>query len=199
MSEEILPDEDATGCIVTHGRGFSIHLYPDKLFYPADPRVEDCSIEGIFHSLSMQCRYKGNCDHFLSIAQHLVHCWEIAPEEFKREALLHDVSEGVSGLGDIPRPMKHMFPELVAHERRISAVIHPWLGIPVDMSPEVKAIDNIVLATEKKFNLIRSCDWGPLPEPLDWEYMEFWTPVEAEEALHRAFQIEESKRMGVAA
>lgn len=49
--------------IQTHSGGqFDVH----------NPRAQDVCLEDIGHSLSMQCRYNGHCEHFYSVAEHSV-------------------------------------------------------------------------------------------------------------------------------
>lgn len=184
---------DPTGCFVKEGRGYALHLYSGNLFYPSDPQPHEFTIEDIAHSLALQCRYNGHCDYFYSVAQHSVHCYELATDEFKREALLHDSVEALAG-GDLPRPIKHILTGYPDFEHSIAKVVHPALGIPVDMSPEIRVIDNIMLSTEKHLIVTKSGHWGDLPEPLNWKTLPGWDPEYAETRFMEAWRSLESIR-----
>lgn len=176
-----------SGCIETHGRGYGIRLNSGHFFFPGSPSVDEFELSDIPHNLSHHCRFAGNTKLFYTVAQHSVHCWEMAKShcpEFTREALMHDAVEALSGAGDVARPVKREIPILEEWERRIAEVVHPLLGIPVDMSPEVKHIDNTMCATEAVWLLPKPRDvtveiqmMASLPKPLPWTGFVVW-PVE---------------------
>lgn len=175
------------GCQVDEDRGYAIYLWSGGLFYPGDPRVEDIKIEDIAHSLSLQCRYNGMCDRFYSVAEHSVHCWKVAPEHLKREALLHDASEAYTG-GDMPRPIKHIIPGYHEFEQKIERVVHTALRIPIHKTEAVAFIDDTMLATEKRILCPRSEMWAGLPDPLHWDRLPCWSPPEAERQFLKAYR-----------
>jgi len=210
----------ATGCIYDKDRGFAIHTWTGKALYANDIRAEDICIEDIAHGLAMTCRYGGQADQFYSVAQHSVHCYDMAvsqglSQELLKEALLHDAVEAY--LGDFPRPWKMAIPSLSEFETMVESQIHPILGIPVHKSDEVRFIDETMLATEMPLlfqehgtyiniggELVYTGDatiTAGLPERLDWDHMSFWEPKAAERRFLAAYNELESKytTTGVAA
>lgn len=113
-------------------------------------RPEECefTIEDVAHALGNLCRFNGHCSRFYSVAQHSVYCSRYAPEGFELEALLHDAGEAF--YGDVATPLKRQLPEFRALMRRVDAAVHARLGIPVEMSPEVRDIDLRMLAAERE-------------------------------------------------
>jgi hypothetical protein len=151
-------------------------------FFPLDPRVEEIHLEDIAHSLSNQCRFAGHCKSFYSVAQHSVLVSRRVPVEHARWGLLHDAAEAY--LVDLPRPIKRcsamgdLYREI---EARLMRAICERFGLPFGEPPEVKAIDNAMLMTEKR-------DVMP-PSPVEWhctdekalpEIIVPWSPTEAE-------------------
>ena len=199
----------ASGCIYDEARGYAIHTWTGRAFYPKDIRPEDVTIEDIAHGLSMTCRYGGQCDFYFPVAQHLVQCWEMAletnlPLHERREALLHDAVEAYLG-ADFPRPYKMMIPALSEFESMIEAQLNPILGIPVKKSKAVKFIDETMLATEmplvfQTHGTYVSRDGGVyvytgtediqsgLPPRLNWTSMPSWSPEYAEARFLDAFE-----------
>jgi len=209
----------ATGCIYDSTRGFAIHTWTGKSFYANDIRPEDICVEDIAHGLSMTCRYGGQSDYFYSVAQHSVHCYDMAvsqglSQEFLKEALLHDAVEAY--LGDFPRPWKMAIPLFSEFEHMVEAQLHPILGIPVNKSDEIRFIDETMLATEtplmfQEHGMYKRVDGkfvysgddeiiAGLPERLDWVYMGYWEPKAAEEFFLSVWdEISQAKTTGVAA
>lgn len=156
-------------------KGDWIQTYTGKKFYPLDPRPEDVNIEDIAHSLSLQCRFMGHCDHFYSVAQHSInvaefvarcyhkndifwqeHLLDYAEEKISYDdmvchALLHDASE--SYLMDVPRPIK---PHLINYkeiEEKVMDVISERFELP-KLGPEhksfLKSVDYLMMMVEHK-------------------------------------------------
>jgi hypothetical protein len=155
----------------TASRGAWILTYPTGVkFYPLDPRQEEIHIEDIAHALSLICRYGGHCSTFYSVAEHSVRAsnaiaglltrtggrlpLDMSLEQLRVlefEALMHDAAEAYPP-GDLLRPVKKL-PEvaaLLAVQDRIDAVLRLKFGLAVKEPPEVKAIDNVLLATESR-------------------------------------------------
>lgn len=193
---------EPTGCIHDPKRGYAIHTWSGKAFFPQDVRPEDVCIEDIAHGLSMTCRFGGQSDQHYTVSQHSVYCFELAPPEYKREALLHDAVEAYLGV-DFPRPYKLMVTGLVEFEHMIERQLNPILGIPVTKSDVVRDIDETMLATEMPLlfqkhgayierggqltytgdaNIIEG-----LPQRLGWRSIPEWTPAQAEERFLDAY------------
>lgn len=175
------------GCPPTD-RGIFLSLASGRPFYPEDPRVEDFTIEDIAHGLSNLCRYGGHCSDFYSVAQHSVLVSHHVHPENALWGLLHDASEGL-GLVDLPRPVKALLPDYHRLEKKVMAVIAKKFSLTPSVPSEVKEVDEIVLATEKRDLMPPGLDWGPLPDPLPEEIVPY-TPQEAEmEFLDRFYEL----------
>lgn len=116
-------------------------------------------IEDIAHALALQCRFNGHCRLFYSVAQHSVHCSEICDQKYAMECLLHDAAEAY--IGDIVRPLKSVLSESGLHEIEFEfeCLIAEALGLQVvnGYREEVRRVDNIMLATERR-DLLPPCD-----------------------------------------
>lgn len=152
-----------------------LQTWSGKQFFPLEPRVEDIQFDDIAVSLSRTARFRGMTSEFYSVAQHCVLASRHVAAGFALAALLHDAHEAYTG--DIPRPLKQLLNEasdgaVKRIERRLDAVICDAFGYPVKLlyRPEVEAIDEVLLATEKR-DLLDSLGpepwpWHPLPPPL---------------------------------
>lgn len=117
-----------------------IRTYSNKYIDLINPRVEDIDIESIAAALSKVCRYGGHCPKFYSVAEHCIHCVELAVKDgLKGDVLkcifLHDASEAY--LGDVVKPLKNNLPDY--------AVIEQWMEHIIDArfnldSPRYKII-----------------------------------------------------------
>lgn len=121
-------------------------------FYPLDPRPEEILLKDIAWGLSQTCRYAGQCKFPYSVAQHSVLCAMIAEqlypgnEELILWALLHDATEAY--ISDIPRPLKKFLPDYIKIEDELMAKIAHKFHLGSCMPPEIKQIDNGILADE---------------------------------------------------
>jgi hypothetical protein len=61
-------------------------------------------LEDLIPALSRQCRFNGHCAIFYSVLEHCCLVSALAPVGFKREALLHDLAESITG--DVITPLK---------------------------------------------------------------------------------------------
>ena len=127
-------------------KGDWMQTFSGRRFYPADPRTEDVSIDGIAHALSHMNRFNGHTRWPYSVAAHSVFAWEFAPTGFKLEALLHDASEAY--ICDLARPIKRMLVDYQHMEKQVDAIIRSKFGLPAKMSVVVKYIDWRLLVTE---------------------------------------------------
>lgn len=119
-------------------------------------------------ALSRQCRFGGHvrCTHY-SVAEHSIRVAAIVPLEHRLAALLHDAAEAY--VVDVPRPLKKLLGAAYAEiELRVARAVGERFGVDlVDLPPEVRHADEVLLATEKRDILSRPPrDWLPLPEPL---------------------------------
>lgn len=157
-----------------------------------NPSPELVSLDDIAHHLSLICRFKGACRVFYSVAQHSVLASELVAPPFKKQTLLHDSTEAY--IGDWPRPMKVLMKQLgvlqaMEHiEGSIAMAIGTKFGVElVNLPPEVKHADNVMLATEKRDLLGPPPKvWVALPDPRP-EVIEPWSPERAKQEFLAAF------------
>jgi len=136
-----------------------LETYTGRKFWAADPRMEDVTIFDIAHSLGYKCRYNGHTAKFYSVAEHCVTLalkarQEGLPVATQFQMLMHDGSE--TYLPDVPRPIKHLFPELVAMEKLNDRVIRDWAGLSHDVPPIVKEWDARIITDERRQVLLPS-------------------------------------------
>ncbi len=138
--------------------------YSGIRFYPANPRLEDISIDDIAHSLSLQCRFAGHIAHFYSIAQHSVLVSHNVPPALALEGLLHDAAEAYCQ--DLIRPIKHA-PGLEGYreiEARLERTIAIRFGLTYPWPEAIKEADNCALQTERrdlyKSGVGEKFEWG---------------------------------------
>lgn len=80
------------------------------------------------------------------MAQHLVNCSYIVPEEFAYPALMHDTSEAFTN--DITTPLKMLVPLFKEIEIKIEQDMSTRFGFQYPLPPEVKMADLQMLALE---------------------------------------------------
>lgn len=130
--------------------------YTGKRLHLDAPAIEEIDVADIAHSLSLLCRFNGQCSHFYSVAQHSVHVSELAecigPKDRKREfaiaGLLHDAAEAY--IGDIVSPVKGYCPQLAELEDRILKVICAKFGVSLPFPEEIRVADVAMLGSEAK-------------------------------------------------
>ena len=125
---------------------FHIMLQSGRLFDLANPSSSDIEIEDIAHGLAHTCRYAGQCRSFYSVAEHSVLVSRNISHS-KLAALLHDSAEAY--VGDMSRPLKQLLPQYKVIEKRIEQVIFLRFGIDWPPSPDVKFVDQCVMAAEQ--------------------------------------------------
>jgi hypothetical protein len=87
-------------------------------FYPLEAEVDKFSIKDIAHALSNICRWGGHTSYHFSVAQHAYIMSHLVSPENAMEALMHDATEAY--LGDIPTPIKRLFPEYLDIEDKLA-------------------------------------------------------------------------------
>lgn len=128
-------------------------LHSGGKFDLLEPRVEDVKIEDIAFGLSNLNRYTGQCRY--TVAEHSVLCSRAVPQEFALEALLHDAHEAY--VGDVGRPQQRAMKEIMGAtwspfmrlSERVERVVRAAFGLPLEMSPEVKQVDNRIVYNER--------------------------------------------------
>lgn len=165
-----------------------IQTFTGRAFYPNDPRVEDIDVIDIAHALSNLCRFTGHVKKFYSVAEHSERASQLAKPGFELAALLHDSSE--SYLVDVPAPIKPYLKGYKEIEQRLQRVIELYFGLEPGIleSPEVKRVDMIMLATEKRdlMGTPPPASWVELPDPTK-EIIIPRTPMQANAAFLKRF------------
>lgn len=123
-----------------------------RKFWPARPRIQDITVFDIAHALAMKCRYNGHSRKFYSVAEHCVLLSGYArylglPVETQYHLLMHDANEAY--LPDVPRPIKHFFPDLLKMEHQLDAMIREWAGLGPVVPHVVKELDSRVIKDER--------------------------------------------------
>lgn len=133
-----------------HGEYF--RTVSGRKFWPLDPRIEDLDIDDMAHSLAHQCRFAGHTDTHYSIAEHSVRgSYYLDTIEDAFAFLFHDAPEAY--LIDMPRPIKRtgLFGWLYCkYEDQLWRLIARFFGLPFAMKPQIKEVDNRMLATERR-------------------------------------------------
>jgi len=144
-------------------------------FHPTDPSPYLVRIEDIAHALAHTCRYGGHTSSFYSVAQHSVLISRALPPDLRLWGLLHDAAEAY--VGDIPRPLKGHLQGYDGIEGRVmQAIVLAFNLQPSTMPPEVKAIDDAIIADEAKALMPRAArDWPGAELALGIE-IEPWAP-----------------------
>jgi hypothetical protein len=149
-------------------RTFTDKVFDLKLLDPASICIED-----IAHGLSMQPRFGGQLNGFLSVAQHSCLVAVSVPVEHRLAALLHDASEAY--LGDMPSPFKKILPDFKEHENRVMEVIAEKFGFDFPLHKKVKEADYKMLSVE----------WIECVEKKNAAF--YWTPKQAKERFLEHF------------
>lgn len=141
----------------------SIQLQSGQYFDFNLPFESEYTIEDIARALSRICRFGGHTNRFYSVAQHSVLVSSIVPEAIKIPALMHDAAEAF--VGDVPSPLKALLPDYRKLEKRVERGLRYKFNLPIELAPEIKEADLIMLATERR-DLMPSPDDGP-----EWEIL----------------------------
>ena len=137
------------------GASTRIRLYPSgTLFTPFDPRPEDIHIEDIAHALACINRFGGHLAEPYNVAHHSLLVSDLCPEQ-PLEALLHEVAEALSGLGDVCGPTKRHQSlrgpvKALEHDIERAAAIRFCLPPGFASHPKVKEADLLVYAWEDR-------------------------------------------------
>lgn len=168
-----------------NNRGDWMQTATGRAFFPLDPRPSEIFIADIAAALSKLCRFGGHTRKFYSVAEHCVLMAGKAPAEIALSALMHDASEAY--LSDVIRPIKSSLTNYCAIEAALERVIAERFNLPFPMLPEVKRLDNAILADERDQAMTRPPkDWR-LSEPPLGVALQFWTPEKAAFEFEAAF------------
>lgn len=163
--------EDA-GC--AFGGKCEVHLSSGVLFDLLAPNPALINLRDAAKALGRICRWGGRIideAEFFSVAQHSVYVLDVASswgasQSTKLAALWHDAAEWLTY--DWPRPIKRLFPELKAIERKLQEMIYRELCLwPHDYDADlIKRADNAACRAEARIICRGSSrwDWGDTPE-----------------------------------
>lgn len=149
-----------------------IQTFSGKKFYPLEPDIEDIHIVDIAKALSHICRFNGHCNRFYSVAEHSLSCLGLARHmglsySHRYAALMHDAAEAY--LSDVVRPVKRFLKGYAYYEYQLEELIFKKYGITYPFGAEIKKIDNIMLATERRDLFHDPLPWDNLTEePTDF-------------------------------
>lgn len=163
-----------------------IQTYTGRQFEPRSPAPDDFDIRDVAHSLSLLCRFNGHCRQFYSVADHSVRVSDICPPGARLWGLLHDLGEAY--IGDLPRPIKGLFPLFVEIEDSLLQRAAGAFGLSWPMPPDVRVADDILLATEARDLMVDPpASWGLTQQPLP-QRIEPLSPGEAEQLFLARFE-----------
>ena len=141
--------------------------YTGAKIYPAHPEKSTIELEDITWALAHTPRFGGHTITPYSVAQHCLFCYEQLKSNCstltKLYVLLHDAAEAY--LGDLPTPVKVLFPSFLEIEDRWLEEIYKSFNLPTDIDVEinqiVKQIDRTALYVEAQKLTIGHREWVP--------------------------------------
>jgi hypothetical protein len=139
---------EAFGCVKN-----TIRLRSGRYLDLADPRPDQFTFADIAGGLSKICRFGGQIERFYSVAEHSVHCCELAERDGRCidtqvAVLMHDAAEAF--IGDVVKPLKIMLPDYARVERAVEAAVAEKFMIDFDReSVYVREVDHAILIAER--------------------------------------------------
>ena len=173
---QLKQEQDRTGLVVACPT--MIETYTGRFVNAVDIKPEDVDFRDVVHSLAYTCRYGGHCRRFYSVAEHSIHCHDLAVEMKLSgvvclAALLHDAGEAY--WHDLARPLK-VAAGMEVYNRYLDAaqkavelrageiaytrelVVH---AAAINGQKTIKDIDNAVLKAEARWLMLtKGKDWG---------------------------------------
>lgn len=152
-----------------------------------DPQPDQIEILDISWGLARCARFAGQTvgEVAYSVAQHCVLASRLVEPKHAVAALMHDASEAY--LGDVAAPLKSLLPDYRRVEARLMAAIAARFGFAHPLPAEVKRVDLLLLATEKRDLMAPEPKrWLPLPPPLP-ESIEVWPVRQAHDEFIARF------------
>ena len=128
--------------------GTKIILNSGRVFDFAEPDVSDFVIEDFSKSLSLINRWNGHLSKPYSVCEHSWRVAQIVPDEFKLQALCHELAEAL--VGDCCSPLKYMLQSFRDMEHKLEEMLFNHFNIPYPMDKCIKDADWILLVTEAR-------------------------------------------------
>lgn len=155
----------------------TIQLYDGAGYRPKAVIHAPYDVGVIAHSLSNICRFGGHTKGFYSVAEHCVRGSHEIAKTHALAFLLHDAPEAYTGFGDVLGTVKERW--LRDQENNIMMEMAPQFGLDWPMPKSVHAIDQRMLATEKRDVMKRATWWKVHARPFKFR-IESWASEEAE-------------------
>ena len=151
-----------------------------------EPHQDTLLIEDIAHALSNQPRFGGHLPKFYSVAQHSLLCYNIANEEEKYNALMHDTSEAY--LLDMPKPIKLEMPDYNSIEDNLMNVLADKFEFTYPKTKEVERVDHYLLEWEWNVLMLEK-------QNTKFDPIKCMTPKQASKAFLNAYYLEILKKI----
>lgn len=164
-----------------------IRLKSGRRFFYRRPQPSQFTLGDLVWSLSRIPRFLGHTEgNPYSVLQHCCICHDLAPAHCKREALGHDLVEGLAG--DAVSPLKDLLPDYRDIELRIERVLARRFKWQYPFPADVKRVDLIALATEMR-DLTKRRDWRELPYPPSNLVIKPWSAARARREFMRRWHL----------
>lgn len=134
--------------------GSQLRLRSGKYIDLLNPQIDQFTFSDIAGGLSNLCRYGGQCEPFYSVAEHSVHCAEVAqndklPLRVIQAVFMHDAAEAFCG--DVIRSIKKIIKGYDEIEYSLVRLISEKFDVnPFSHHDAIKEIDNAMLFCEKR-------------------------------------------------
>jgi hypothetical protein len=145
-----------------------------------EPDPNTLIIEDIAHALSNQPRFGGHLPKFYSVAQHSLLCYQIADDQYKYDALMHDASEAY--LLDMPKPIKLEMPDYNRIEDNLMYMLAKKFDFKYPKSTAVETIDHYLLNWEWNNIMLKKKPTHRYP------LIKILTPKQAKTAFLKAYR-----------
>jgi len=161
-----------------------INTYTGKWMDIAHPKAESIDFRDIAHALSNICRFVGHTSRFYSVAEHSIHCHDVAVSlvgcrcPVTAAVLLHDAAEAY--MHDLCRAVKYQ-KEMVGYRVQLDALqeliertaSEDIANAKIAHRSFIKFVDNGLLELEasRLFSRTKGASWnwnGQLPAKVSW-------------------------------
>jgi len=179
--------------------GPTIAMGDGSYFDYENPEASTMTIDDYAYGLAYTCRFRGQTRRpdtgaraFYGVAEHCVrlarHLIADGYADAAYDGLMHEGGEPV--VGDMPGPMKPMFPAFKLLEKRCEAASFVLFNVPMRDPSLIKRYDLRMLATEKRDLMPATAGetwaWAQGYEPFN-ERIIPWTPDEAADAFRAMY------------
>jgi hypothetical protein len=188
-----MPLDQTISAAVSYSGASTVLMGSGNYYDLAHPETSVVTIEDVAYGLAFKSRFSGQTVSqvlrrrvFYSVAEHCVRGSRVIAQELARDFLLHELNEVI--WADFLTPQKAMIPDAVKHADQSGAALARQFGVKMLDKQEVKRIDLIMLATERR-DLMPPTEeaWKILEgiEPLPERIVPYQHPEMAAEAFLR--------------